>query len=257
MIAPDAPRSRRFGFRSGGLSMEGETIVPERARVLAVLCHGIPSGRPPDPDDRGYPALARDLAARGLAAAWMSFRGAKGAPGDFSIRAWADDLESALDAMSLDPRLASLARVPVGSSAGGAVAIAVGARRADVEAVAALACPAAFDWEASGGDPRRWLLELRNIGIVRDPAFPPDFDSWCGEFADAAPETRVGAISPRPLLLVHGDADDVVPYPHAERLFVAAGEPKELVRIPGGRHQLRRDPRAVDALADWLANLPL
>jgi fermentation-respiration switch protein FrsA (DUF1100 family) len=51
---------------------------------------------------------------------------------------------------------------------------------------------------------------------------------------------------------MHGDADAVVPYHHAERLFTLAGEPKELVRIPGGAHQLRRDPRALEALTDWL-----
>jgi uncharacterized protein len=105
-------------------------------------------------------------------------------------------------------------------------------------------------------DPRRLLQTFRNTGIVHDPAFPPDLDDWWGEFTAYAPEETIGKIAPRPVLLVHGDSDDVIGYPHAERLFVAAGEPKELVRIPGGAHQLRRDPRAVDALADWLAHLP-
>lgn len=42
-----------------------------------------------------------------------------------------------------------------------------------------------------------------------------------------------------PVLIVHGDADDVVPYAHAERLADAlrkAGARVELVTLPGGRH---------------------
>ena len=96
------------------------------------------------------------------------------------------------------------------------------------------------------------LQRFRNVGLIRDPSFPPDVAAWAQEFETHGAEKHVAAIAPRPVLLIHGDADDVVPYVHAERLFEVASEPKELVRIPGGAHQLRRDPRAVDALSDWL-----
>jgi hypothetical protein len=39
-----------------------------------------------------------------------------------------------------------------------------------------------------------------------------------------------------PLLIVHGDADEVIPIAHAERMFALAREPKALVRVPGGGH---------------------
>ncbi|MGH2831019.1 MAG: serine aminopeptidase domain-containing protein, partial [Actinomycetota bacterium] len=80
-------------------------------------------------------------------------------------------------------------------------------------------------------------------------------DAWWREWEDLAAERHVAAIAPRPLLVAHGDADDVVPYQHAERLFSAAGSPKELARIPGGGHQLRRDARGVACLLDWLDRL--
>ncbi|HSE95952.1 MAG TPA: alpha/beta hydrolase [Methylomirabilota bacterium] len=46
---------------------------------------------------------------------------------------------------------------------------------------------------------------------------------------------RIGRI-PVPLLVLHGDADEVVPFRHGEAIFAAAAEPKTFVRIPGSRH---------------------
>lgn len=40
----------------------------------------------------------------------------------------------------------------------------------------------------------------------------------------------------RPVLIVHGDADSVIPHSHAERLFQAAGEPKKLLTIHWAGH---------------------
>jgi len=39
-----------------------------------------------------------------------------------------------------------------------------------------------------------------------------------------------------PLLLVHGDADEVVPFRHGRALFEAAPQPKTFFRVPGARH---------------------
>jgi uncharacterized protein len=247
---------RKIVFRPDELTLQGRVIVPEDPSMLVVLCHGIPGSARRDPSDDGYEGFARVLADRGYGALWFDFRGTRGSPGEFSVAGWMRDLEAALDALDADAEIGGIPRAVVGSSAGGAVSIAVTAQREDVSAVATFAAPASFTFGGLVSDPRRLLQIFRNTGIVHDPAFPPDLDEWWGEFTAYAPEEMIGKIAPRPVLLVHGDSDDVVGYPHAERLFVAAGEPKELVRIPGGGHQLRRDPRAVDALIDWLAHLP-
>jgi fermentation-respiration switch protein FrsA (DUF1100 family) len=39
-----------------------------------------------------------------------------------------------------------------------------------------------------------------------------------------------------PLLVLHGDRDDVVPYEHGKRVFEAAPEPKKFFTIPGATH---------------------
>jgi fermentation-respiration switch protein FrsA (DUF1100 family) len=51
-----------------------------------------------------------------------------------------------------------------------------------------------------------------------------------------SPGSVVQNLSPTPLLLIHGTADAVVPYRHAEALFKKAREPKQLWTVEGGEH---------------------
>ncbi len=39
-----------------------------------------------------------------------------------------------------------------------------------------------------------------------------------------------------PLLILHGDADEIVPFSQGQELFRLAPEPKRFIRVPGGRH---------------------
>ena len=39
-----------------------------------------------------------------------------------------------------------------------------------------------------------------------------------------------------PLLIAHSPADDLIPYPHGQRLFAAAHEPKRFVQLAGGHN---------------------
>ena len=46
----------------------------------------------------------------------------------------------------------------------------------------------------------------------------------------------IAAISPIPLLMLHGTADEVIPYAHGERLFAKAQAPKQFIAVPDGHH---------------------
>jgi len=46
----------------------------------------------------------------------------------------------------------------------------------------------------------------------------------------------IGQISPRPILIIHGLDDYVLPVANSERNFAAAREPKELWLVPGAKH---------------------
>lgn len=55
-------------------------------------------------------------------------------------------------------------------------------------------------------------------------------------FAALRPVSVVGAIAPRPLLIIHGSADMVTPVAQARQLYAAAGDPKELWIVEGVPH---------------------
>ena len=74
------------------------------------------------------------------------------------------------------------------------------------------------------------------------------------------PVEVVDRIAPRPLLLMHGTEDDVVPVASAHALFARAGEPKELWLIEGLKHckalEEAYEPfkiRVVEFFDRWLA----
>jgi uncharacterized protein len=46
----------------------------------------------------------------------------------------------------------------------------------------------------------------------------------------------IAAVSPIPLLLIHGTADPVIPHSHSRRLLEAAREPKRLIEVAGAGH---------------------
>jgi alpha-beta hydrolase superfamily lysophospholipase len=54
---------------------------------------------------------------------------------------------------------------------------------------------------------------------------------------DADPLRWVGQIAPRPLLLIHGGQDEGIPVSDAQRLYNAAGEPKELWVVAEAEHR--------------------
>jgi fermentation-respiration switch protein FrsA (DUF1100 family) len=65
---------------------------------------------------------------------------------------------------------------------------------------------------------------------------------WFGEreagidIGQVSPVDVISAISPRPVLIVHGERDAVISAKNALRLYAAAGEPKELYLIPNAGH---------------------
>ncbi|MFI5042209.1 MAG: alpha/beta hydrolase family protein, partial [Acidimicrobiales bacterium] len=66
------------------------------------------------------------------------------------------------------------------------------------------------------------------------------------------PLASARAIPPRPLLIVHGSADEEVPLVDARALADAAEGHCDLRVVPMAGHRLRHDPRAIAVLLGWL-----
>jgi pimeloyl-ACP methyl ester carboxylesterase len=63
----------------------------------------------------------------------------------------------------------------------------------------------------------------------------------------------VGELAPKPLLLIHGDADTILPHESSQALYDRAGEPKTIKILPGVGHRLSEAADEVfDLVRDWL-----
>lgn len=141
------------------------------------------------------------------------------------------DLVAVLDAV--EGRLGEVPIGLLGYSMGGAVSLCVAAGEPRVAAVcadSAFADPVDLLFERTG---RRLLTPP---GLVVAPALALLERRTGARLGDLRPVTAVTRIAPRPLLLIHGEADASVPVEHARRLFAAAGEPRSLWTLPGVGH---------------------
>ena len=116
----------------------------------------------------------------------------------------------------------------------------------------AFASPAAFTFLSNREQAVSTLNHFRNIGLIRDRGYPPSIDEWLEGFNTVSPIRWIDKISPRPLLLIHGDKDDVVPVTDVYQLYERAKQPKEMVVISGAGHRLRLVEEAVTAASNWL-----
>lgn len=194
-------------------------------------------------------ALADRIAAD---AHWLALalqpRGLTGTGGDFSVTGWIEDMGKAIaDLRQEGARTVFL----VGMGLGGVVALAAAAADPKVGGVAALATPA--DLSSWAGDPRRFLEHARSVGLIRGTAFPEDLDRWQRDLREINPLDLARLVSPRPVLILHGSEDEVVPDLDARALADSAGPAAELRLVAGAGHQIRNDPRAIAVLLGWLS----
>jgi fermentation-respiration switch protein FrsA (DUF1100 family) len=238
------------------IPIAGELHLPEGRGPYptVVICHGIPSGKPKDPADGGYPALAARICREGFAAFIFNFRGAGESGGNFDLSGWARDLTAAIDYLWELPELDRAHLSLLGFSGGAAVAIYAAAQDERVSCVAACACPAEFTFLNELDTPQKVIGHFRSIGVIRDGDFPASVEAWLSGFNEVRPIDHVAGIAPRPLLLVHGDKDEMVALSHARRLYEKAGKPKQLVIIDGAGHRLRQNEPAMRQVTLWLKN---
>jgi uncharacterized protein len=242
----------RFSLDVDNLKIVGEVYYPPQARgpqPALCICHGIP-GSSPVLNDRGYPLLAERFSKEGFVTCIFSFRGCGESGGNLDLLGWTHDLAAVVDYLV---RLKGVDRSRVslmGFSGGAATSVYVTAHDKRIFALIACACPAVFP--LTGERLEGMLKQCRTLGTIRDADFPPSLAEWGSHFAAVNPIDWIEEVSPRSLLIIHGDKDDLIPTAHAQMLHDKAGTPKELAFVPDGAHRLRTNETAMNAALDWL-----
>lgn len=218
-------------------------------RPAVVIVHGYPSG---PAGTAGAVASMPELADRiaddmDFVAFSPRLRGMADSQGAFSVRGWKDDVHAAVDHVRATARVSGVWLVGFGT--GGALAICAGADDPDIRGVAALAAPADFDDWAS--NPRQLYQHARDVGIVSADVTTAIVDSWAREMRLTKAVDAAQRLRPRPLLVIHGSDDDLVPDFDA-RIIADAHTAAELRLLDSAGHRLRHDPRAMAILLGWL-----
>lgn len=195
----------------------------------------------------GYPVLLFDCREQGTSDG--SGRGM-----GLGVREW-EDVVSAVD--FVESRGAAGIAV-FGSSQGGVAAVlaaaqdpridGVVAQSAGIELVGVLASvPPISSWPSL-------LVRLVARAVLMRVGAPLDYVASLA----SAPLELAGQIAPRPLLVIHGADDEMVPLEQARALYEAAEEPKALWIVPGAGHRTLRSVAGhayPSRLLDFLAEL--
>ncbi|MBW2623728.1 MAG: prolyl oligopeptidase family serine peptidase, partial [Deltaproteobacteria bacterium] len=203
-------KRKPFESNCDGIILRGELFLPEsvdRATIVP-LCHGIPREKPRE-GDRGYAPVAARFVEEGFGSLIFNFRGCGVSGGNFDMPGWGRDLLAVVETLSEMPFVERI--VPWGFSGGAAAAVWAAAHSENIDAVALFACPAEFAAVKAVPVGSALADYFRGVGIIRDPDFPSDPEEWLNGFQSVSPEKHIGSISPRPLLIVHGTADETVP----------------------------------------------
>lgn len=239
-------------FDSDGLRLACHLARPPGvARVPGlVLCHGFPQGpRGAATSALTYPDLADRLARdTGWAVLAFNLRGTGMSEGDFSLDGWLADLRSA--AATLEERASVTGVWLCGSHTGGSLAVCLAAQDERIRGVAMLGAPAGFrEWEAHAS---KLLAHARQVGVIRTAGFPSDLAAWTRAFSELDPLAAAAKLPPRPLFILHGRSDDIVPVADALAFVGEAIGSADLRVLEGAGHRLRHDPRAVALLLGWM-----
>ena len=142
----------------------------------------------------------------------------------------------------------------VGFSMGASVVLRYAGLTGGVDAVVSVSSPGW--WYYRGTKPMRRVhlaIEHRAGRLVAAKLLKTRISSGRWDPVPVPPADAAARISPVPLLIVHGDQDGYFPVEHAQRLYAAAQEPKELWIIPGfGHAESGADAALLDRIGRWV-----
>ena len=215
--------------------------------VGCVVAHGFTMHSNRAPVQR----ICRVMAGHGLGVIAPDFRGHGRSAG--YVTAGADEVHDVAAAVSW-LRNAGYARVAVlGWSMGGAAVLRYAGLGGDADAVVSVS--SAGTWFERGTRSMRvlhWAFETRTgratTRVVKRTRISPG--GW--PEVPKAPADVAGGISPRPLLIVHGEQDRYLPVAHAERIAAAAPAAEVWIEPEMGHAEIATTEELADRLARWV-----
>lgn len=190
------------------------------------------------------------LAATGATVLALDFRGHGRSGGYSTLGQWeVRDLAAAVEFLRAEGHAAVAA---VGWSMGGSVVLRYAGLGGDADAVVSVSSPGHW-WERGTKHMRQvhWAAETRAGRLATRLLLRTRLsDGWL-ELPESPVEV-VGRIAPRPVLIVHGDADHYFPVRHAEVLVAAAPNAEFWLEAGMGHAESGTSPQLVDRLDGWV-----
>ena len=231
-------------FQSAGCNLLGALYLGKGGgpRPTVVLLHGIP-GIEQNAD------IAYALRDAGWNALIFHYRGSWGSEGDYTLPGILDDVRAAVDTLVSGAYAVDEHRIAlVGHSLGGWASIVCAARDLRVKAAVTI-----------GGisNMRTWYLShemaTEYSRFLRGTSAPELQSQIRALGTTFNPVDLIGTMRSLPILIVHGNPDDLVVTEQARELYQASNDTAELVVIAGADHTFSRHRRQlVDTVVGWL-----
>lgn len=222
------PHDIEFESRDG-ITLRGWFLASPQADDVIVVCHGYAGSRYQVHDlalalwRKGHNVLTFDFRACGRSEGRLS---------SFGFRE-VEDVLGAIDYVTTRSGIDAAKIAVVGFSMGGTAALLAAARDPRIRCVVADSAYASF----------RDLVKGAFRHFAHAPSFPlATLVTLLGrrmygfDVDKVTPQDVIASISPRPVFVIHGLDDKIIPPQHAERLYEAAGEPKWLWLVDGADH---------------------
>jgi len=221
-----------------GLLLEGWRVPGQASKPWIILCHGVGASR------ADLLGIAAELHGAGWNLFLFDFRGHGGSAGRTSSFGWREqrDLEGALVYLGRQSEGPTRPYGAYGISMGAAVVLSVAARDERIGIVVADSSYASLPELLTRHLQRRFRLPRMPFAWLVFLTYRLRFGVWPQAISPKAAAVHLGS---RPLMLIHGEADSLIPSQRSRQIFAAADHPKDLHIVPGVEHPVafQEDPR--------------
>ncbi|HID42741.1 MAG TPA: alpha/beta fold hydrolase [Archaeoglobaceae archaeon] len=205
---------------------------------VVIFCHGLPY-QPGSVIEKNYDKLASYFAERGKPSVIFDFSGTGLSRGEFSLSAWRDDLVNIVEKFSKVDLIAfSLGGVPATFTSS----------LKNVRSLVLVATPCCFEHIRILD---KIYTHAKSRGFIRGIRTYENFVSKIKQdMEDLEPLKWIK--NSKSTMIVHGTADEIIPFESGKILYREADQPKYFLKVLNGGHSLRQEKAVIDEIISWL-----